>query len=141
MSNVKNLVSLNDLPPEKAREIRRKGAYARAEAARRKRDRREWAKIIGAAPVKLKMPDGSSLEGADLDAALVVGLYRRAQNGDARAARLLLELHGDLEQRVSIDGPAPIICATQAEADATYKAIAERAARRQGKAAEGPKED
>lgn len=136
MAHKENLISFKDMDPERAREIRSKGGHARVAALKAKKSRREWAKIIGALPIKVMKPDGKALPAADLDAAMIIGLYRKAQAGNERAARLLLELHGDLEQTVNVNGPAPIICASQDEVDATLKALAERSARAERKGQE-----
>ena len=106
MAHKENLISFKDMDPERAREIRSKGGHARVAALKAKKSRREWAKIIGSLPVEVVKPDGKALPAADLDAAMIIGLYRKAAAGNERAARLLLELHGDLEQTVRID-PVP----------------------------------
>lgn len=106
MANEQNLKPVRS--KKEARERGKKGGVASGEARRQKRDRREWAKIIGALPMKVVCPDGSALEGADADSGVIMNLYRKATSDKAKdgvaAAKVLLTLQGDLEQRVAVTG-------------------------------------
>lgn len=113
---IENLVSLADRPKEERQEIARRGAYARADKERKKKEMREWAELIGALPIEVVCPDGKKLEGGDLNGAAVMAQYRKAVQGDTRAARLILDLRGDLVQRVEHTGNIqPIIVNTEEE--------------------------
>lgn len=123
---------------KEARELGRNGGIKSGIARRRKRDRREWAKIIGALPADVVTPKGSSLDDADLDAAVVMALYRKAAiEGNPAAAKLVLELNGDLETGTTVNVPAPIVVRSAEEGEAVAAAIAERARRSNAKGGEG----
>lgn len=102
--NEQNLKSMAARPREERVEITRRAGLASAEAKRRKKAMREWAEIIGALPIDVVGPDGKKIEDADLDAAAVMAQYRKASKGDTRAARLILDLRGELVQRVEHTG-------------------------------------
>ena len=122
---------------KEARESGRKGGKASGEARRQKRDRREWAKIIGALPAEVLTPKGNSLQGADLDAAVVMALYRKAAiEGNPTAAKLVLELNGDLDTGTTVNMPAPIIVRSAEEGEAVAAVLAERARRMNDKGGE-----
>lgn len=78
------------------------------ESARRNRSMKEWAKFYGAQHIKLPMPDKTEID-ATWDGAVVVGLYRSAMAGNAKAAKFLAELSGQapaqqIEANVNLKG-------------------------------------
>lgn len=102
--NTKNLIPNSQRSPSELREQTRKGGIASGKARRAKKSRREWAAIIGALPIDVVDPHGKTLEGSDLDAALVMAQYRKAVKGDSKAAKLILDLQGDLVQKIEHSG-------------------------------------
>lgn len=98
--NDKNLIPIDHRSTSEAREIGRKGGIASGKSRREKKSRRDWAAIIGALPIAVLDPHGKTLKGADLDAAIVMAQYRKAVKGDTKAARFILDLQGDLVQKV-----------------------------------------
>ena len=128
------LIPMSERSPEERKRIQRKGVEAARKAAHLKKSRREWAELIGSLPIRVVKPDGEALEGADLDGAVVMQLYRDALAGQVKAARLILELRGDLEQNINLRTPSPIMVASKEEAEATERAIAERIRRNSSEA-------
>ena len=103
---------------EEARKKGRAGGLKSGAARREKRSMKRWAEIIGEMAFPgVKTPDGKEVPGATADGAMVMSLYRKAVAGDARAARLLMDLRGELVQKVehSGDGTRPIVVATEEE--------------------------
>lgn len=101
MANEKNLVPLNRRTKSEQREIQAAGGVASGEARRRKRslkeaadlflslppaDRRVWNKISRA---------GVPPEDIDNQMAMIAGLTAAACKGDARAARVIVDLLGE----------------------------------------------
>lgn len=120
------LIPLSERSPEDLKRIQQMGVEAARKKAALKKSRREWAELIGSLPIRVVKPDGTDLEGADLDGAVVMQLYRDALAGQTKAARLILELRGDLEQNINLRTPSPIMVASKEEAELTERAIAER---------------
>ena len=101
MANEKNLIPLSERTKNEQREIAKKGGQASGAARRRKKSLKEAADLYLSLPVtdkrrlnKLKRRD---LDPADIDnqMAMVVGLVEAATCGDARAAKVVLEMMGD----------------------------------------------
>lgn len=101
MANEKNLIPFSERTKNEQREIAKKGGQASGAARRRKKSLKEAADLYLSLPVtdkrrlnKLKRRD---LEPADIDnqMAMVVGLVEAATCGDARAAKVVLEMLGD----------------------------------------------
>ena len=101
MANEKNLIPLSERTKDEQREIAKKGGQASGAARRRKKSLKEAADLYLSLPVtdkrrlnKLKRRD---LDPADIDnqMAMVVGLVEAATCGDARAAKVVLEMLGD----------------------------------------------
>ena len=96
MPNENNLIPLNQRTKSEQREIQSSGGVASGASRRRKRsmreaaeppaDQRRWNKIArqGVAP-----------EDIDNQMAMVIGLTERAIKGDARAAKVMIDLLGD----------------------------------------------
>ena len=86
---------------EEAARNGQKGGKASGEARRRKRSLKEAADLFMSLPVtdarvrnKIQRA-GVPLEDIDYQMAVIAGLYGKAKNGDAKAAKLLIELLGD----------------------------------------------
>lgn len=101
MANEKNLIPLSERTKDEQREIAKKGGQASGAARRRKKSLKEAADLYLSLPVtdkrrlnKLKRRD---LDPADIDnqMAMVVGLVEAATCGDAKAAKVVLEMLGD----------------------------------------------
>ena len=101
MSNEKNLIPFSERTESEQREIRSAGGIASGAARRRKRslkdaadfylslpvtDRRRWNKIAR------KQVD---LEDIDNQMAMIIGLTEAATMGDARAAKVIIDLIGE----------------------------------------------
>lgn len=87
---------------EQQRKIARKGAAASNEAKRRKKTFRECALIFGDLPADDKQKELLKRQGVTEEAThnmgVVYGLYAAAMRGNSNAARVLLELVGELKQ-------------------------------------------
>ena len=101
MANEKNLIPFSERTKNEQREIAQKGGQASGAARRRKKSLKEAADLYLSLPVtdkrrlnKLKRRD---LDPDDIDnqMAMVVGLAEAATAGDARAAKVILEMLGD----------------------------------------------
>ena len=101
MANEKNLIPFSERSESEAREYGRKGGQASGAARRRKKSLKEAADLYLSLPVtdkrrlnKLKRRD---LDPADIDnqMAMVVGLVEAATCGDAKAAKVVLDMLGD----------------------------------------------
>lgn len=101
MANEKNLIPLSERTKNEQREIAKKGGQASGAARRRKKSLKEAADLYLSLPVtdkrrlnKLKRRD---LDPADIDnqMAMVVGLVEAATCGDAKAAKVVLDMLGD----------------------------------------------
>lgn len=91
----------NNRSTEEAQENGRKGGIASGIARRRKKSLREAADLYLSLPVKdAKMRnalirDGVQEEDADNQMAMIVGLAKKAAKGDAKSAKVLIELLGE----------------------------------------------
>ena len=101
MANEKNLIPFSERSESEAREYGRKGGQASGAARRRKKSLKEAADLYLSLPVtderrlnKLKRRD---LDPVDIDnqMAMVVGLVEAATCGNAKAAKVVLEMLGD----------------------------------------------
>lgn len=115
MANEQNLIPNSERTPEELREQTRKGGIASGEARRRKKTMREWAEVIGALNAKVVCPDGSTLSESDLDADVVMQQYRKAHNGDTKAAAFIANLKG--EEQVAGISNTTIIVRSEEEAE------------------------
>ena len=86
MANEQNLKPFNKLPPEKARELRVKGAYASQQARLRNKTLREAFKALQ--EVEIPMKDGGTTTASD---AIALALMKKAVNGDLKAIEFLWE--------------------------------------------------
>ena len=82
-------------PGEEAREMGRKAGIKSGKVRRLKRTMREWAEIFRDTPTKVdpRMTMGG---------AVALRMYDAAMAGDVKAARLLAELQGEMEEQIAI---------------------------------------
>ena len=98
MANEKNLISIGDRTTSEQREITSAGGIASGVARRRKRALREAADLYLSLPVRdgrkrnALLRDGLDPNDVDNQMAVIVGLTKVAQLGEAKAAKLLFEL-------------------------------------------------
>ncbi len=107
MANEQNLIPFSERSESEAREEGRKGGVASGVARRRKRSLRAAADLYLSMPVTDNRTfnqlaiDGVEVEDIDNQMAMVAGLSRRANQGDAKAAKVLVDIIGkedDLEK-------------------------------------------
>ncbi len=97
----KNLVPLNERTKEEQRIIQQDGGIASGVSRRRKRSLKEATDLYLSLPVKDKrmlykiIGKGVDPEDVDNQMAIIVGLAAAAANGDARAAKMILEFLGE----------------------------------------------
>ena len=97
----KNLVPLDQRTKDEQRTIQEKGGIASGAARRRKRSMREAADYYLALPetdrrsVNALLRDAVDPEDIDNQMAMISGLWEAACEGDARAARVLVDVLGD----------------------------------------------
>lgn len=91
----------NNRSTDEAQENGRKGGIASGIARRRKRSLKEAADLFLSLPVKdakkrnALVRDGVPEEDADNQMAMIVGLAKKAAKGDAKSAKVLIELLGE----------------------------------------------
>lgn len=101
VANKENLIPLDERTKDEQREIARKGGIASGAARRRKKSLKEAADLYLSLPVtdkrRLNKLKRRALDPEDIDnqMAMVVGLTEAATAGDARAAKVILEMLGD----------------------------------------------
>lgn len=101
MPNEQNIIPNSERTPEERREIARAGGIASGAARRRKRSLREAADLYLSLPVSDRRRwnkiarKGISPENVDNQMAMIVGLTEAATHGDARAAKIIVDLLGD----------------------------------------------
>lgn len=100
MPNEKNLIPFDERTEEEQREIRASGGRASGVSRRRKRSLREAADLYLSLPVSNKRSrnkmsaEGIDQEDIDNQMAMIVGLTQRAIKGDAKAAKIIVDLIG-----------------------------------------------
>ena len=101
MPNEKNLIPMDQRSKEEARELGRKGGQASGASRRRKRSLKEAADLYLSLPVSdRKMWNKISRRGVDpkdIDnqMAMIIGLTMAATAGDAKAAKVIVDLLGE----------------------------------------------
>lgn len=101
MANEQNLIPFDERTESERREICRKGGIASGAARRRKKSMREAADLFLSLPVTDKRIrrrfSNLAIEDEDMDnqMAIIVGLSSSAAAGNARAAKVLIELLGE----------------------------------------------
>ena len=101
MPNDKNLVSIGDRTTEEQRRITSAGGRASGVARRRKRSLREAADLYLSMPVANRRKwnaiakEGVDPEDIDNQMAMIIGLTQAAMGGDAKAAKIIVDLIGE----------------------------------------------
>ena len=101
MPNEKNLIPFNQRSEREAREYGRAGGIASGAARRRKRSLKEAADIYLSLPVSDRRRwnkiarRGVDPEDVDNQMAMIIGLTEAATMGDAKAAKVIIDLLGD----------------------------------------------
>lgn len=102
MANEQNLIPLTERGKEDAKRIRQMGQAAQTAARRRKRSLREAADVYLSLPVSDRRRwnkiarRGVDPEDVDNQMAMIIGLTEAATMGDARAAKVVIDLLGDV---------------------------------------------
>lgn len=112
MPNEQNIIPNSERTPEERREIARAGGIASGAARRRKRSLKQAADLYLSLPVTDRRVwnkiarDGVDPEDIDNQMAMIVGLTEAAVQGDARCAKVLVDLLGDsaVEESTPDDG-------------------------------------
>ena len=101
MANEKNLIPMDQRSKSEARELGRNGGIASCISRRRKRSLKEAADLYLSRPVSdRKMWNKISRRGVDPDdidnqMAMIIGLTMAATAGDAKAAKVIVDLLGE----------------------------------------------
>ena len=101
VANEQNLIPLNERSKEEAKKIQQMGGQARVAARRRKRSMKEAAEyylslaVTDTKVINKLQKDGVDPDDIDNQMAIIVGLARTAMKGDARSAKLLVEMLGE----------------------------------------------
>ena len=101
MPNEKNLIPMDQRSKSEARELGRNGGIASGVSRRRKRSLKEAADLYLSLPVSdRKMWNKIARRGVDPDdidnqMAMIIGLTMAATAGDARAAKVIVDLLGE----------------------------------------------
>lgn len=102
-----NLIPFNERTEEEQREIRSAGGRASGVSRRRKKSLREAADLYLSLPVANRRArnkisaEGVDPEDIDNQMAMIVGLTQRAIKGDAKAAKIIVDLIGPEKQEDS----------------------------------------
>ena len=102
MGGEKNLIPFDQRTEEEAREYGRRGGIASGVARRRKRSLKEAADLYLSLPVADRRKwnkiarKGVDPEDVDNQMAMIIGLTEAATMGDARAAKIIVDLLGDV---------------------------------------------
>lgn len=101
MPNEQNLIPNSERTPEQRREMARNGGRASGVARRRKKSLREAADLYLSLPVASQKhwneisKQGVDPEDIDNQMAMIVGLTQAAMKGDAKAAKIIVDLLGE----------------------------------------------
>lgn len=101
MPNEQNLIPMDQRSQSEVRELGRKGGKASGAARRRRRSLREAADLYLSLPVSDRRQKNKAVrrgvgpEDVDNQMAMIIGLVEAATGGDARAARVIVDLLGD----------------------------------------------
>lgn len=102
MANEQNLIPLTERGKEDAKRIRQMGQAAQTAARRRKRSLREAADVYLSLPVSDRRRwnkiarRGVDPEDVDNQMAMIIGLTEAATMGDAKAAKVVIDLLGEV---------------------------------------------
>ena len=98
MPNEKNLIPMDQRSKEEARELGREGGRASGVSRRRKKSLREAADLYLSLPVANRRAwnkistEGVDPEDIDNQMAMIIGLTQKAIKGDAKAAKIIIDL-------------------------------------------------
>lgn len=101
MANEKNLIPNSERTPEQLREMASAGGKASGAARRRKKSLKEAADLYLSLPVSDRRTwnkiarTGVDPDDIDNQMAMIIGLTMAATAGDARAAKVIVDLLGD----------------------------------------------
>ena len=101
MANEENLIPMDQRSKSEARELGQKGGIASGAARRRKRSLKEAADLYLSLPVSDKRKWNKisrrlvDPEDIDNQMAMIIGLTDAAAEGDARAARVIVDIIGE----------------------------------------------
>lgn len=101
MPNEKNLIPMDQRSQSEARELGRKGGKASGAARRRKKSLKEAADLYLSLPVTERRTfnkiarAGVDPEDIDNQMAMIIGLTMQATLGDAKAAKVIIDLLGE----------------------------------------------
>ena len=101
MPNEQNLIPNSERTPEQRKEMARNGGRASGIARRRKKSLKEAADLYLSLPVKDRrkrnaiVKKGVSEDDIDYQMAMIIGLTEKATKGDAKAARVIIDLLGE----------------------------------------------
>lgn len=110
MPNEQNLILNSERSPEELREMAANGGRASGVSRRRKRSLREAADLYLSLPVANKKAwNKISAEGVDPDdidnqMAMIIGLTQKAIKGDAKAAKIIVDLLDNQIGKTADDG-------------------------------------
>ena len=98
MPNEKNIIPMDQRSKEEARELGREGGRASGVSRRRKKSLREAADLYLSLPVANRRAwnkistEGVDPEDIDNQMAMIIGLTQKAIKGDAKAAKIIIDL-------------------------------------------------
>ena len=95
-----DLIPFSERSQEEAKELGRKGGIASGQTRREQKTMREWAKIFGAIPVKVKAQDGTEVDSTTLGSIVAVQM-QKATKGDTKAAKFVSDLLGETKDAAS----------------------------------------
>lgn len=101
MPNEQNLIPMDQRTVEEARELGRTGGIASGISRRRKKSLREAADLYLSLPVSDRKKwnkiskEGVDPEDIDNQMAMIIGLTQAAMRGDAKAAKIVVDLIGE----------------------------------------------
>ena len=104
MPNEKNLIPMDQRSENEARELGQKGGLASGVSRRRKRSLKDAADLYLSLPVSDRRRwnkvarKGVDLEDVDNQMAMIIGLTEAATQGDAKAAKVIIDLLGEVAQ-------------------------------------------
>ena len=112
--NDQNLIPISQRTSSELREMTKKGGVASGEARRRKRQLGEIANIVGVLKADKKKQKALNEFGVDKaedmihDVVLIVEQYKKAEEGDTRAAEFIAKICGELvnKQDITTNGEA-----------------------------------
>ena len=105
MANEENLIPISELTKSEQREIQKKGGIASGKARRRKRSMKEAADLFLSLPVSDKRKFNKAVrryvdvEDIDNQMLMIMGLVDAATDGDAGAAKVVIDLLGERTPR------------------------------------------